>query len=183
MTMPPDLLPWALAGLMALIVLLAEWLRRRFRMPVKKTRLQHIAPELRYRLNSASKTQLRRIAAAVSRTIVERLAISHPIITQALEQLDTFGSRADGLQAKVQAYADEVDNGYFDLAEECEAGRASQEEVSIAFSKARAISAVAFALDRSALIAASEATYEVASAIDDDSVIISLAEKIVEQRS
>lgn len=143
------------------------------------TRIELISLGLRKRLDSASEAQLRRIAAAVSREVVERVAISHPIITRALEQLDASGQPAGDLQAQVQAFADEVDSAYLDLSEECEEGRASREQVSVAFSKARAASAVAFALDSNALIAASEAAYEAASAVDDAAVIASIAEKIL----
>jgi len=144
-----------------------------------ETRIELISPELRKRLDSANEAHLRRIAATVSRAIVERVGISHPIITRALEQLDAHGPPVGELQAQVQAFADDLDSAYLDLSEECEEGHASREQVSVAFSKARAANAVAFALDSNALIAASEAAYEAASAVDDAAAITSIAEKIL----
>lgn len=143
------------------------------------TRIELISPELRKRLDSASDAQLRQIAAAVSRVIVERVGISHPAVTRALECLAKSEPPSDELRAEVQDYADGVDSAYLDLSDALESGRISQEQVSAAFSKARAASAVAFALSSSALLAASEATYEAASAVDDALEILSIAERIL----
>ena len=142
-------------------------------------RIELISPELRKRLDSASEAQLRQVAAAVSRAIVERVGISHPVVTRALEGLAKSEPPTDELRAAVRDYADGVDSAYLDLSDEQESGRASKEQVFAAFSQARAASAVAFALSSSALVAASEATYEAASAVDDATQISSIAERIL----
>ena len=143
-----------------------------------ETRIELISPELRKRMSSASETQLRRVATAVSRAIVERIGLENPIITGALEQLNNHPPTED-FRVKVQAFADELDSAYFDLSAECDEGRASREQVTTAFSKARAASAIAFAFSDDAIMAESEATYEAASATDDAAIILSVAEKIL----
>ncbi|HTV47249.1 MAG TPA: hypothetical protein VMG59_02280 [Phycisphaerae bacterium] len=144
-----------------------------------ETRIELISPKLRKRFDSATETQLRQVAYAVSRAIVERFGLTQPIITRALECLSRHELPTDDMQAEVQAYADEVDSAYLDLSDKQDTGRASQEQVSVAFSKARAASAVAFALADSALLAACEATYEAASAVDNATEITSIADKIL----
>jgi hypothetical protein len=146
---------------------------------MNETRIELISPNLRRQLNSASETKLRQIAAAVCQEIIERVAISNPVITQALKQLNSFPPAEGCLQNQVQTFAEELDSAYLDLSDECENGRASREQVFTDFSKARAASAVAFALDSNPVIATSEAIYEAASAIDNSAVIISIAEKIL----
>jgi hypothetical protein len=143
-----------------------------------ETRIELISPELRKRMDSASEAQLRHVAAAVSRAIVERVGLENPFIMRALEQLNCH-PLAENFRATVQALADELDSAYLDLSAERDEGRASQKQVAVAFSKARAASAVAFAFSDNAIMAASEATYEAASAVDDAAIILSVAEKIL----
>ena len=146
---------------------------------MKVTRIELISPELRKRFDSASDEQLRQVATAVSRAIVERVRISHPVVMRALECLARSEPPTDELRVAVQDYADGLDTAYLELSDDQESGRVSQEQVFAAFSQARAASAVAYALSSSALVAASEATYEAASAVDDSTEISSIAERIL----
>jgi hypothetical protein len=110
------------------------------------------------------------VAAAVAQAAISRTGLSHPVIDQALEQLRQSPAPDAELQARVQAVAEQLDDEYFALKEPLEeredAGK-TDPEVLLAFSRARAASAVAAALGDDAMEAAASAAYEAFSGIDD----------------
>jgi hypothetical protein len=132
--------------------------------------LRQSAPGLASLIEDAGELELRRVAAVVARAVVSRTRLSHPVIDRALERLDTAQLPDADFQTKVQAAAEELDEEYFALKEQLEeredAGKTNQ-KVSIAFSRARAASAVAAALGEDKKEAAASAAYEAVSAIDD----------------
>ena len=106
----------------------------------------------------------------VAREVVSRTGLSHPAVDRALEWLQAAATPDAGLQASVQAAAEQLDGEYFALKEPLEeredAGK-NDPAVSTAFSRARAASAVAAALGDDEREAAASAAYEAVSATDD----------------
>src|ERR1700744_842373 len=147
---------------------------------MSETRLELISLQLRKRLDSASEEQLRHIAAPICMEIIRRTGVSDPVISEALEHLSQKKTPPADLQARVQFYAQKLDADYLDLTDELEEESATQEQVAAAFSQARAANAVAFALSANAIVAASETTYEAASAVADDSEMTGIVEKILD---
>ena len=133
--------------------------------------LRQQAPALAQGIETAPKSELRKVAAAIAQAAVNRTGILDPVITQVLEKLKAYPSPDAKLQARVQAIADELDEKYFALKEPLEeredAGK-SDPAVMLAFSKARAASAVAAALGHDDAEAAGSSGYEAFIATDDE---------------
>ena len=126
-------------------------------------------------IEGARESELRGVAAAVARAVVGRTGLSHPVVDGALERLQRApGPNAD-LQASVQGAAAQLDEEYFALKEPLEeredAGK-TDPRVSIAFSKARAASAVAAAFGEDEREAAASAAYEAACATDESDYLM-----------
>ena len=128
--------------------------------------LRQQAPDLARRIETAGKWELQRLAWAAARAAVERSGLSCPVIGEALQK----ASPDPELQAQVRALAGKLDDEYFALKEPLEdredAGN-TDPQVVLAFSKARAASAVAEALGDDAKEAAASAAYEAFAATDD----------------
>jgi hypothetical protein len=139
--------------------------------------LRQNAGELASLLDSADEEQLRRVAAAIARAVVERSNLSHPAVAQALAHLSVPFHPQPQLRARVEALAENLDEDYFRLQELSEEQRATEAQVLAAFSKARAATAVASALGEIASDAAAEAAYEAIAATDDPAYFTSVAEK------
>ena len=132
--------------------------------------LRQSAPGLASLIENTGESKLRGVAAVVAQAIVSRTGLSHPAVDRALAQLPAAAIPDADLQASVQAAVEELDEQYFALKEPLEeredAGK-DDPEVSMAFSRARAASAVAAALGEDAREAAISAAYEAVSATDD----------------
>jgi hypothetical protein len=129
--------------------------------------LRQQAPHLAERIDAAAnESELQRLAWAAARAAVERAELSDSLIDQALRQ----AVPDEKLQAQVQALVEKLDDDYFSLKESLEeredAGKLDR-EAAVAFSRARAASAVAEALGANAKEAAASAAYEAFAAIDD----------------
>jgi hypothetical protein len=137
--------------------------------PIELLRQQ--APLLAQRIETAPKSELRKVAVAIAQAAVYRAELSDQVITQALEKLKAIPSPDTKLQVRVQAIADELDENYFTLKEPLEeredAGK-TDPEVMRAFSKARASSSVAAALADNVGDAAGRAGYEAFMATGDE---------------
>lgn len=128
--------------------------------------LRRQAPHLAERIDAASESELQGLAWGAARAAVQRTGLSDPLIEQALRR----GEPDAALQARVQALVEKLDDDYFALKEPLEeredAGK-TDPQVILAFSRARAASAVAESLSDDAMEAAASATYEAFAAIDD----------------
>ena len=128
--------------------------------------LRQQAPGLAERIETTGESDLQKLAWAVARAAVERSGLSDPLIDEALHRI----SPDPELQAQVQALAAQLDDDYFALKEPLEeredAGKA-EPQLALAFSRARAASAVAEALGDDAREAAVSAAYEAFAATDD----------------
>jgi len=117
---------------------------------VEASRLNMFARDVASALRAAPADARQRAADLAAAWAVARTGLAHPAV-------------AAGTADDVAALAAELDERYFALSEERDAGRASTEQVAAAFERARAASAVEFA--RSGEVA--EAVYEAAAAAED----------------
>jgi hypothetical protein len=136
-------------------------------------------PELAGLIEIANENQLRRISSAIAHSIVEHSALSQPLITKALQHLNTPPYSNVELRELVQKIAEQLDEEYFNLQDLCEDGKATKAQVSVAFTKARAATAVASALGEIAFNAAAETAYEANAGDDGSKNLTEIAKKIL----
>lgn len=130
--------------------------------------LRQRAPALAGILDAADDSKLRRISSSIAHAVVDRSGLTDPLVTEALQHLSLpVSSSHPDLQARVQSVAERLDSQYFDLQDLSESGKATEVQVSAAFAKARAATAVACALGDLASAAAAETAYEAVCAIDN----------------
>ena len=130
------------------------------------TALRH-APENRQRAASLAACEFAVAHTGLVAPVVEQtlctLRASRPISAESRHALETL--------------AQQLDENYFDLPEAAEEGNAPEDARKLAFSRARAASALAFAADENALEAASEAIYEAAATVDDNKDLLAVVSK------
>src|SRR5215469_8881968 len=111
-------------------------------MTSMSTRLAIVAPDLVPQLNSRPQGELRNVVAVVAREAVARTGLDDPLVASAL---DKIGTGEPGMNARVQEVAERLDQVAWDI-QDAEDGHGSERYMA-AFRRARAVSAVAFALD------------------------------------
>lgn len=142
--------------------------------------LRQRAPTLARQIDGAGDLQLRKLTLAVVRASIERTRLANPIIIQAISRLNASERIDSELRDRVRAIAERLDEKYFALKEpleEREDGGKTDPEVTLAFSRARAATAVAYALGEDARAAAASATYEAIFATDDVDYLTNKVEK------
>jgi hypothetical protein len=130
------------------------------------TRLETRSAELSQLIEAADADPQRRIAVKVAEAALAAVPIDEPELAPALADLASGRWAGDGVQAAT-TLTDRLDNLAFDLQDEVDEGTAEQAEYLEAFRRARAVSAVAFALDADPRNAALEAAYEAEAATED----------------
>ncbi len=124
------------------------------------TRLDSDAPQLSERLQAASAEQQR--AAAVRAALVALSSVEVPEDEVAAARSAVESGRTDSAQQqRLKDLAQQLDEQAFRLQEE------QPDEYLVIFSRARAVSALAFALDPDPQRAALEGVYEASAAFDD----------------
>jgi hypothetical protein len=115
-----------------------------------ESRLDNFDRDVAVALSGAPPELRRRVAEFAADWAIARTGLAHPAL-------------AGGSVDSVAALVAELDDRYFALSAERDAGRASPEEVAAAFGRARAASAVEFMLREEP----AEAVYEAAAAAED----------------
>lgn len=132
-------------------------------------------PVLARKIEAFRESELRKVAAVIAEAAVRRTGLSDLVINEALERLKAFPTVDAELQVRVHAIANDLDEEYFKLKEPLEeredAGK-TDPAVMLAFSKARAASAVAAAIGEDAGEAVASAGYEAFHAIGDADYLI-----------
>jgi hypothetical protein len=111
-------------------------------MTAMSTRLATVAPDLVPQLNSRPQGEVRNVVALLAREAVARTGLDDPLVTSGLDQI---GTGSPGMNIGVQEVAERLDQVAWDI-HDAEDGHDSEAYVA-AFRRARAASAVAFALD------------------------------------
>jgi len=119
--------------------------------------------ELYNAIQDENPVQRRRAAKALANWVVKRVGLEHPMISEVLTEMSTERPGNSTAASRLEKLAEELDLECFELEEREEAGTASKDQVTAAFSQARAANAVAFALAGDL----AEAAYEAIAATDD----------------
>lgn len=149
-------------------------------MPEHQIRLDLISPELLLRLGKASKEQLREIVHSVCRLVVERTGLENEIIDEVMEILDSGSQNNDSLRVSINNFVEALDEKQWNLQELVEIGQAKKSDYFSAFSRARAANALYYALDQDPLFSAAEVIYEANAALDDLTIVETLARSILD---
>lgn len=142
------------------------------------TRLETRSAELSQLIEAADPDPQRRIAVKVAEAALASVPIDEPELAPALADLAAGRWGGDGAQAAT-TLADRLDNLAWDIQDEMEEGTAEQAEYLEAFRRARAVSAVAFALDTDPQTAALEAAYEAEAATENLGLIRGIVNEIL----
>jgi hypothetical protein len=130
-------------------------------------RLDSTAKVVSYRLRIANPTALR-IAARIACDLAFLAApLNNSVVMQALNDLQNNDDQPEEIQNNLRRIAAQLDEEYFDHQEKAEVGLNNEVDYMLIFSQARAVSALAFAVDADPLIAAMESIYEASATVDD----------------
>ncbi|MGV8973119.1 MAG: hypothetical protein ACOH10_12425 [Rhodoglobus sp.] len=130
-------------------------------------RLASVAPDIVEVLGRNPPARLRAIAVDAGEWIVEIVGLVDPRLDAALAAMRDLRVGASPERNALKVLVDELDERAWEVQDDVDAGSAPQEAYIVAFSLARAASAVWFALDSDALHAALEAIYEAQAATGD----------------
>lgn len=133
--------------------------------------LRQQSPELLALIEAAAPEQQRAAALAIARFAVERAGLADPAVDRALDALGAGTSIAPSIRKEVEQVAGRLDEEEGALSEAVDRRRATQATYEAAFRKARAATAVAFALADDPFEAATESAYEAQFAADDVEVL------------
>jgi hypothetical protein len=150
-------------------------------MPKRKNPLRLINKGVTSALEHASSEELRAIALQSCRIALGKSGLESPLISEALNALESGLLDNAYLREKVNGLVEELDNEAWDLQDAWEEGSAKREEYLLAFAKARSANAVYFALHSSPNIAAAETLYETYYATDNLEELKSIVEQILDK--
>ena len=130
-------------------------------------RLNTIAPDIVEELEREEEPQLRLAAERVAGAALQEADVRDETVDRALTALRAGRYGESEERSAVKAFADRLDELAWDIQEQVDTGEAEQEDYLTAFRKARAATALWFALDEDPRTAAIEAAYEAQAATDD----------------
>lgn len=131
------------------------------------TRLDTRAADLARAIEAASPDAQRRVAVGLAELALARVPVDEPAVRDALQALRS-GRWGDGAERRAaEQLAERLDESAWNVQDRVEEGNADESEYVAAFTKARAVSALAFALAPEASTAALETAYEAEAATED----------------
>ena len=133
-----------------------------------KSRLETVSPDLVNGIEKASDAQKRAICTAVATLAVRTTKLNDTAVDAGLRALESGRYGPGPVTVGLERVAEDLDNQYFKAYQQFEAGKCDKAAYQELFAKARAVSAVFFALEKDPFHAAAEATYEAISAIGID---------------
>lgn len=133
-------------------------------------RLDAVAKNVAEKLKAASSEKQRSICLLACQLALDAAPIDSPLILEALELLRQKGVLPANKVEELNKLVVQLDEQYFDLQEKAEDDPSAKIESMRLFSQARAVSALSFAGNENALIAAMEAIYEASATVDDESI-------------
>jgi hypothetical protein len=142
------------------------------------TRLTTRSAELSLLIEAAGADPQRRIAVTVAEAALAAVPIDEPELAPALADLAADRWGEERAQATT-TLTDRLDKLAWDIQDKMEEGTAEQAEYLEAFRRARAVSAVAFALDTDPQNAALEAAYEAEAATENLGLIRSIVNEVL----
>jgi hypothetical protein len=142
------------------------------------TRLETRSADLSRLIESADAEPQRRIAVKVAEAALAAVPLDEPELAPALADLTAGRWGGAGVQSAT-TLTDRLDNLAWDIQDEVDEGTAEEAEYVEAFRRARAVSAVAFALDADPQNAALEAAYEAEAATENLGLIQSIVSEVL----
>lgn len=142
------------------------------------TRLEARAADLSRLIEAAEPDPQRRIAVKVAEAALSAVPLDEPELAPALADIAAGRWGGEGVHAATML-TDRLDDLAFDLQDEVDEGTAEHAEYLAAFCRARAVSAVAFALDADPRNAALEAAYEAEAATEDLNLIRNIVNEVL----
>lgn len=133
---------------------------------MRKNSLDLLSRNLANQIAKATDSQKRSICLAVAKRAVRRVQLDNPSIKRALYLLEGGMYRNDLVATTLRQLVDNLDDQYFAAQKLHEADPQENETYLTLFRKARAASAVLFALNEDPFIAATESIYEACAALD-----------------
>lgn len=129
------------------------------------TRLETVSVDLMALLRQAGPSQRRAAALAACAYAVESAKVHDSVVLSVLGELNSGRGVSASQIDDVKKLAEQADEQYFDLHE---ASDSSEDNGYLAaFSRARALSALLFAVDEESLHSSSESIYEAIAAVDN----------------
>lgn len=133
------------------------------------SRLEAVSVDLITRLRQACPSQRRAAALAACGHAVESAQVHDSVVLSVLSELNSGRGVSASQIEELKKLAEQADEQYFDLHD---AGDSSEDNAYLmAFSRARALSSLLFAVEEESLHSSSEAIYEAVSAVDDVNAI------------
>lgn len=140
-------------------------------------RLNTLSRSITEQLLAAQSGQQRAAALIACRMAIDNTSLKHVLVDEVLDVLQAEGKITDHVKAALSKLADELDNGYFDLANKTNSDSATEMAARQMFCQARAVTALRFACDDDIHISAAEAVYEAAMSTDDPSQVLDAVER------
>lgn len=132
----------------------------------RRTRLDTISPRLAAEIFDASPDRQRRIVFVACEFAAKRARLIQPEVVSALEILREGGIAPPEMKISVEELASRADDAYLDSLERQDAPEDAQRKTLELFAQARALSAIALALDPTTAMAPHDVIYEAAMATD-----------------
>ena len=142
------------------------------------TRLETRSAELSRLIEAADADQQRRIAAKAAEAALAAVPIDQPELAAALVDLRS-GRRGGAGARSAEALAERLDETAWDVQDGVDDGSADVAEYDVAYRRARAASALSFALGADPREAALEAAYETEAATDDLSLVDGIVAEVL----
>jgi hypothetical protein len=136
--------------------------------------MERESPELLARLRVASSMRLRNACLTACEFAMRRAGVEHPLVADSLARLRRGEELTSETRAAIRSLVDELDDEYFGLKEEAEREKLGDTAYMKAFSRARAVAALAEASGDDVFQAATESIYEAAFAVEDKEELFTL---------
>ncbi len=134
---------------------------------MQEDRLELVAPDVSAKLREADDRDRREAALAACRFALERNPTNDPIISGAIQEIESGHPVSALLRTTLEKLVESLDEEYFDLQEAGREGRIPPEAYLPAFYAARTANAVYCATSPHSLNAATESVYEANAATED----------------
>lgn len=132
-------------------------------------RLEKLSVDLMTRLRQASPSQRKAAALAACGYAVEYAQVHDSVVLSVLGELNSGRAASAPEIEEVKTLSEQADEKYFGLHDACDSSE--DNGFLVAFSRARALSALLFAVEEESLHTSSESIYEAISAVDNSHAI------------
>ena len=144
-----------------------------------RTRLQTDHPDLGDAVLRASPIVARVVAGLSAKLVMDMTGLDRAFIEAALTALSGRGALPMEMMEKLQDLQEEADTSYLGVLEALDADQALPPDADAQFRRARALTALLFALETSDGLEASEAIYEALAASHDELSVVTICGQVL----